>query len=65
MVDELIMSAAEAAEVLGVSMNNLRQIQHRSKAQGSGLMWVKKSGRNVYYRTADVLAFKETRRGSK
>lgn len=62
MVDDAIMSAAEAAEVLGISLNNLRQITYRSNKQGKGLMWVQKSGRSVFYNAADVYAFKDTRK---
>jgi len=56
MVDENLVSAAEAAEILGIKMNNLRQIQHRKT-----LLWVHKSGRNVYYKREDVLAYKAKR----
>lgn len=56
MVDESLMSAAEAAEYLGIKMNNLRQIQHRKT-----LAWVQKTGRNVYYKREDVIAYKEKR----
>ena len=48
MVDDL-MSAAEVCERLGITLNNLRQIQHRKT-----LTWVQKSGRNVYYTREDV-----------
>jgi len=47
-VDDL-MSAAEVCERLGITLNNLRQIQHRKT-----LTWVQKSGRNVYYTREDV-----------
>lgn len=56
MVEETVISAAEAAEILGVTLNNLRQLQNRKRVQ-----WVKKSGKNVYYSLADILAYKETR----
>jgi phage antirepressor YoqD-like protein len=52
MVEEGLISAAETAELLGITMNNLRQIQHRKT-----IAWVEKSGRNVYYRKADVEAY--------
>jgi len=55
MVDDVI-SAAEAAEILGITMNNLRQIQHRKSIQ-----WVQKSGRNVYYKREDVMNYKAKR----
>ena len=48
MVDNL-MSAAEVCERLGITLNNLRQIQHRKT-----LTWVQKSGRNVFYTKTDV-----------
>ena len=48
MVDDL-MSAAEVCERLGITLNNLRQIQHRKP-----LTWVQKSGRNVFYTREDV-----------
>lgn len=56
MVSEGLISAKEASEVLGITMNNLRQIQHRKT-----LRWVEKSGRNVYYKREDVLAYKAKR----
>jgi predicted site-specific integrase-resolvase len=43
------MSAAEVCERLGITLNNLRQIQHRKT-----LTWVQKSGRNVFYTREDV-----------
>ena len=48
MVDDLL-SAAEVCERLGITLNNLRQIQHRKT-----LTWVQKSGRNVFYKQEDV-----------
>ncbi len=56
MVDEELVSAAEAAEILGIKMNNLRQIQHRKT-----LSWVQKSGRNVFYKRAEIMAYKAKR----
>ena len=56
MVDENLVSAAEAAEILGINMNNLRQIQHRKS-----IAWVSKSGRNVYYKRQDILDYKAKR----
>lgn len=55
MVDDL-MSAPEVCEALGITLNNLRQIQHRKT-----LTWVQKSGRNVFYDKADVEAYKNKR----
>jgi predicted site-specific integrase-resolvase len=60
MVDENLVTAKEAAEILGINMNNLRQIQHRKS-----ILWVSKSGRNVYYKREDIEAYKEKRNGRK
>ena len=62
MVDDGLISAAETAEILGINMNNLRQIQHRKT-----IVWVQKVGRNVYYRRDDVEAYlvKRNARGNK
>ena len=51
MVDEL-MTAPEVCEHLGITINNLRQIQHRKT-----LTWVDKRGRNVFYKREDVQAY--------
>ena len=56
MVEENLISAAEVTELLGITLNNLRQIQHRKT-----LTWVSKSGRNVYYRREDVETYKAKR----
>lgn len=56
MVNEDLVSAAETAEILGITMNNLRQIQHRKS-----LVWVQKAGRNVYYKREDVMNYKTKR----
>lgn len=56
MVEDNLLSAAEVTEVLGITLNNLRQIQHRKT-----LTWVSKSGRNVYYKKDDVEAYKAKR----
>lgn len=53
---EGLISAKETADILGITMNNLRQIQHRKT-----IAWVEKSGRNVYYKSADVEAYKAKR----
>ena len=60
MVNEDLVSAAETAEILGITMNNLRQIQHRKT-----LVWVQKAGRNVYYKREDVINYKAKRDGRK
>jgi phage antirepressor YoqD-like protein len=56
MVTDGLISEAETAEILGITMNNLRQIQHRKT-----IAWVEKSGRNVYYKRDDVEAYKTKR----
>ena len=56
MVEEGLVSAQEAAEILGINMNNLRQIQHRKSIQ-----WVKKAGRNVYYTRTEIENYKAKR----
>lgn len=55
-LEDGLISAAETAEMLGINMNNLRQIQHRKT-----ITWVEKSGRNVYYKRDDVEAYKSKR----
>jgi hypothetical protein len=56
MVDEGLISAQEVALRLNISMNNLRQLQHRKQ-----LVWVQKVGKNVYYRESDVVTLSEKR----
>ena len=56
MVTDGLVSAAETAQILGITMNNLRQIQHRKT-----IPCVEKSGRNVYYKREDVEAYKSKR----
>ena len=58
MVDEGLLSAQEVATRLNITMNNLRQLQHRKQ-----LVWVQKVGRNVYYREQDVVALAQKRAG--
>ena len=57
MVEEGLITSIEAAETLGITLNNLRQIQHRKQ-----LCYVSKVGRKVYYRRVDVDAFAQKRR---
>ena len=59
MVDEGLISAQEVATRLNITMNNLRQLQHRKQ-----LVWVQKVGRNVYYLEQDVVALAERRKRS-
>ena len=58
MVTNGLISAADTAQMLGITMNNLRQIQHRKT-----ITWVEKSGRNVYYRKTDVENYVAKRQG--
>ena len=58
MVSEGLISAQEVAIRLSITMNNLRQLQHRKQ-----LVWVEKAGRNVYYREQDVAALAQKRAG--
>jgi predicted DNA-binding transcriptional regulator AlpA len=57
LVEEGLLSSQQVAEYLGITMNNLRQIQYRRS-----LAWVQKSGRNVYYREAEVQAYANKRK---
>jgi DNA-binding transcriptional MerR regulator len=50
------MTSVEVAELLGITLNNLRQIQHRKQ-----LTYVSKLGRKVYYRREDVARFQAIR----
>jgi len=56
MVDEELITAEQTASVLGISINNLRQIQFRGN-----LKWESRKGRKVYYRLTDVDAYREKR----
>jgi hypothetical protein len=56
MVDEDVITAEQTASLLGITINNLRQIQFRGN-----LKWEKRVGRKVFYRLADVNAYKEKR----
>jgi hypothetical protein len=58
-VNEGLISAQEVAIRLSITMNNLRQLQHRKQ-----LVWVEKVGRNVYYREQDVVALAQKRSGN-
>jgi hypothetical protein len=58
-VKEGLISAQEVAIRLSITMNNLRQLQHRKQ-----LVWVEKVGRNVYYREQDVVALAQKRAGN-
>ena len=57
-----LMNTQEVCEFLGVSINNLNQIQFRGH-----IKWVNKEGKRVFYNRADVDAYKTKRdaRGKK
>ena len=59
MVNEL-MTAEEAAQHLGITLNNLRQIQFRGN-----LKWTVRQGRKVYYQREHVEAYAAKRRARK
>ena len=54
------MSSQEVAECLGITINNLRQIQHRGT-----LKWKRREWRNVFYATEEVLAYAAKREARK
>ncbi len=54
------MTSQEVAEYLGITINNLRQIQHRGT-----LKWKRREWRNVYYATDEVRAYGAKREARK
>lgn len=50
------MGSQEVADYLGITINNLRQIQHRKTLQ-----WKRREWRNVFYDRAEVEAYKAKR----
>jgi hypothetical protein len=54
------MSAEDTAKYLGVTLNNLRQIQFRKN-----LVYGRKEGRKVYYAVADVESYHAKRKARK
>ena len=50
------MNSQEVAEYLGITINNLRQIQHRGS-----LKWQRREWRNVYYDKHEVDEYKNKR----
>jgi hypothetical protein len=59
-VEEGWMSADETANYLGITLNNLRQIQFRKN-----LVYGRKEGRKVFYAVADVQAYQAKREARK
>ena len=49
-------SCSQVTEYLGVTLNNLRQLQHRGRIQ-----WKKRQGRNVYYLAEEVKGYGDKR----
>jgi hypothetical protein len=49
-------SAEETAQILNISINNLRQIQFRGN-----LKWAKREGRKVYYIRDQILLYADKR----
>ena len=60
MVNEGLLTSEETAAHLGITINNLRQIQYRRS-----LKWVKREGRKVYYTATDVYAYADKRNARK
>jgi len=50
------MNSQEVAKYLGITINNLRQIQHRGS-----LKWQRREWRNVYYDKYEVEEYKNKR----
>lgn len=57
---EELWAADKVAHFLGITINNLRQIQHRRQLEWKHRVW-----RSVYYSADDVQAFAEMRKGKK
>jgi len=58
-VDEL-WTSKQVVEYLGITINNLRQLQFRKT-----IVWVKREGKAVFYLADDVRAYKEKREARK
>lgn len=54
--DQDLVTADETAQILGITINNLRQIQFRGN-----LKWAKKEGRKVFYVREQILIYAEKR----
>ena len=53
-------TAENTAQMLGITINNLRQIQFRGN-----LKWIKREGRKVYYSLEQVLLYADKRNKKK
>jgi len=52
-------SCDQVTDYLGVTLNNLRQLQHRQR-----IVWKKRQGRKVYYLAEEVKAYDRKRKAS-
>jgi len=52
-------SCHQVTDYLGVTLNNLRQLQHRQR-----IVWKKREGRKVYYLAEEVKAYDRKRKES-
>lgn len=52
-------SCDQVTDYLGVTLNNLRQLQHRQR-----IVWKKREGRKVYYLAEEVKAYDRKRKAS-
>jgi hypothetical protein len=57
---EELWTSQKVVEYLGITVNNLRQLQFRKS-----LTWVEKKGKSVFYRFEDVQAYKLKRESRK
>jgi len=53
-------TSKQVVEYLGITINNLRQLQFRKT-----IVWVKREGKAVFYLADDVRAYKEKREARK
>lgn len=60
MVDEEWWDCTQTSEYLGITINHLRQLQHRGK-----IRWKRRVGRSVYYLVQEVRDLSTQRSGSK
>jgi len=59
-VVEELWTSQQVVEHLGITINNLRQLQYRKT-----IAWVKKEGKAVFYLADEVKAYKEKRENRK
>ena len=56
MVDQELWTSQQVADYLGVTINNLRQLQFRKT-----IVWAKKVGKAVFYVPDEIIAYKVKR----